>query len=435
VSVFAAARPRVKRVAVLSVHTSPLDQPGTGDAGGLNVYVVETSKRLAAAGVEVDIFTRRTASALPAVSELTPGVNVVQVEAGPFEGLHKEDLPSQLCAFTAGVLRTEAQHPEGWYDAIHSHYWLSGQVGWLASERWGIPLVHTMHTMARVKNAFLTEGEAPEPESRVIGEQQVVDASQRLIANTDHEASDLVSLYGANPNRVKVVHPGVDLDEFRPGSKSSARAAVGLRQDAVVLLFVGRVQPLKAPDLLLDAAAELLRRDPTLRDRLTILICGGPSGAGVLQPNALRDQAISLGIADLVRFEAPAGRARLANLYRAADVVVVPSRSESFGLVAVEAQACGTPVLAANVGGLRTAVADGTSGHLVASHNPAEWAEALRSLIGRPEYRNALARGARQHAEQFGWNATARGLLETYDEAAFDVALQASTAAPRRAAR
>lgn len=429
------ARPRVRRAAVLSVHTSPLDQPGTGDAGGLNVYVVETSKRMAAAGVEVDIFTRRTTSQTPAVTELVPGVNVVQIPAGPFEGLSKEDLPSQLCAFTSGVLRAEAHRPEGWYDVIHSHYWLSGQVGWLAGERWGVPLVHTMHTMAKVKNAFLADGETPEPEMRVIGEQQVVDAAQRLVANTDDEARDLINLYDADPCNVRVVHPGVDLDAFRPGSRADARVAVGLRPDAVVLLFVGRVQPLKAPDVLLDAAAELLRRDPSLRERLVVVVCGGPSGAGVLHPTALQDQSARLGISDVVRFERPAGRSRLADLYRAADVVVVPSRSESFGLVALEAQACGTPVLAADVGGLRTAVANGESGVLVAGHEPGTWARAIEALINAPEFRVNLGLGARAHAEKFGWHVTAMGLLETYDDAVADAASATELAPALRAAQ
>jgi len=434
-TVLPAVRPHVRRAAVLSVHTSPLDQPGTGDAGGLNVYVVETSKRLAAAGVEVDIFTRRTASDTDSVTELAPGVNVIQVSAGPFEGLRKEDLPSQMCAFTSGVLRAEAHRPEGWYDVIHSHYWLSGQVGWLASERWGVPLVHTMHTMAKVKNLFLADGEAPEPEARVIGEQQVVDASQRIVANTDDEARDLISLYNADPLKVSVVHPGVDLDGFTPGSQAQARERLGLRPDAVVVLFVGRVQPLKAPDVLLNAAAEMLRRDPSLRERLVVLVCGGPSGAGVLHPTALQEQATALGITDVVQFEQPTGRPRLAALYRAADITVVPSRSESFGLVALESQACGTPVLAADVGGLRTAVADGFSGQLVAGHDSATWASALQDLIARPALRTELSRGARQHAERFGWHATAVGLLATYEEALSEFASATASGPVLRAAR
>ncbi len=260
-------RPKPKRVALFSIHTSPLDQPGTGDAGGMNVYVLESAKQLAAAGVEVEIFTRATRSDIDPIVQAAPGILVRHVTAGPFEGLRKEDLPGQLCAVTAGVLRAEASRPEGWFDLIHSHYWLSGQVGWLASERWGVPLVHTMHTMAKVKNADLALGDRPEPMGRVIGEEQVVEAATRLIANTSDEARQLIELYGANPSSVDVVHPGVDLSLFTPSDQQGARARLNIASDAHVLLFVGRIQPLKAPDLLLYAAAEMLTANPALRAR------------------------------------------------------------------------------------------------------------------------------------------------------------------------
>ena len=410
-------RPLPRRVAVLSIHTSPLDQPGTGDAGGMNVYVVETTRRLAEAGVEVEIFTRATSSALPPTVEMAPGVTVRHVTAGPFEGLLKQDLPGQLCAVTAGVMRAEAARPEGWFDLIHSHYWLSGQVGWLAKERWNVPLVHSMHTMGKVKNRDLADGDSPEPEMRVIGEEQVVAASDRLIANTDDEAHELVDLYGAHPDVVDVVHPGVDLDVFTPGDRRAARRAHGLADDAIVLLFVGRIQPLKAPDVLLKAAAEMVARDPAIRQRLVVAVCGGPSGTGLARPTALIDLARTLGIADLVRFEPPRDRAALADWYRAADVVVVPSHSESFGLVAVEAQACGTPVVAAAVGGLRTAVDHGVSGLLVDTHDPQDFARSIARVVTQPGLQRELALGARMHAASFGWSATTAGLLTSYSAA------------------
>ncbi|MCW2714129.1 MAG: UDP-N-acetylglucosamine [Frankiales bacterium] len=419
-----------RRVAVLSVHTSPLDQPGTGDAGGLNVYVVETSKRLAALGVDVEIFTRATRSDLPPVVDLAPGVRVRHLIAGPYEGLSKEDLPAQLCALTSGVLRAEAAHEPGWYDVVHSHYWLSGQVGWLASERWGRPLVHTAHTLAKVKNLALADGDAPEPLRRVVGEQQVVQAADRLIANTADEARQLVDLYGAQASRVVTVAPGVDLEHFRPGEAGnprhpsrtrSSRAALGLREDAVLLLFVGRIQPLKAPEVLLHAAARLLDREPALRDRLVVAVVGGPSGTGLLEPTALQDLARSLGISDLVRFETPQGdagsRDRLRDWYRAADVVAVPSHSESFGLVALEAQACGTPVVATDVGGLRTTVRHGVSGLLVPGHGSEPWADALTQVLRE---RDRLSLGAVEHASAFSWDGTGDGLLATYREAIAD---------------
>ena len=413
---------RPRRVAVLSVHTSPLEQPGTGDAGGMNVYVVETSTRLAERGVEVEVFTRATSSDLPPVVEMAPGVTVRHLTAGPFEGLSKEDLPAQLCALTSGVLRAEAAHDAGWYDAVHSHYWLSGQVGWLASERWGVPLVHTAHTLAKVKNLALADGDAPEPLRRVVGEQQVVAASDRLVANTVEEAGQLVALYDADPGRVVTVAPGVDLEHFRPGEASAARTRLGVPPDAVLLLFVGRIQPLKAPDVLLHAAARMLQRDPALRDRLVVAVVGGPSGTGLLEPTALQDLAHSLGIADVVRFETPTrsgqgGRDRLRDWYAAADAVAVPSHNESFGLVALEAQACGTPVVATDVGGLRTTVRDGVSGLLVPGHGADAWASALTRAVTE---RRRLSPGAVAHATGFSWARTADGLLRTYREALAD---------------
>src|SRR4051812_4545658 len=374
--------PTPRRIATLSVHTSPLEQPGTGDAGGMNVYIVEVSKRLARLGVEVEIFTRATHSELPPVVEMTPGVTVRHVTAGPFEGLAKEDLPSQLCAFANGVLRAEAAHPPGRYDLIHSHYWLSGQVGWLARERWGVPHVHTAHTLAKVKNRLIAAGDRPEPKARVIGEEQVVAESDRLVANTRFEARDLVGFYDADPERVSVVQPGVDLDRFRPGRGDRAR--LGLPEHGRIVAFVGRIQPLKGPDVLISALASL---KATSDQDVTLVICGGPSGSGLDRPTALIELAASLGVADSVVFLPPQTGDDLAALYRTADLVAVPSYNESFGLVALEAQACGTPVVAAAVGGLVTAVRDGVSGVLVKGHGPADWARVLDQLLAAPRLR------------------------------------------------
>ena len=419
-SVVSLLRERPRRIATLSVHTSPLDQPGTGDAGGMNVYVVEVSRRLAELGVAVEIFTRATSSDLPPIVEMAPGVLVRHITAGPYEGLGKHDLPAQLCAFAAGVLRVEAQHEPGWFDAIHSHYWLSGQVGWIARERWGVPLVHSAHTLGKVKNRSLAAGDDPEPRARLIGEEQVVAEADRLVASTEDEAAALAQLYGATPRQVVTVPPGVDLELFRLADASAARTRIGVPPDAVVLLFVGRIQPLKAPDVLLRAAAELVADDPELRRRLLVLVVGGPSGTGLAEPEHLHHLAAALGIADLVRFEPPAPPERLADFYRAADVTVVPSHSESFGLVALESQACGTPVVAAAVGGLPTAVAHGRSGLLVATRAPADYATAIRRVIGASGRRMVSARQARAHAEQFSWNRTAERLLATYRDALAD---------------
>jgi D-inositol-3-phosphate glycosyltransferase len=363
----------------------------------------------------VEVFTRATSSELPAQVQMAPGVLVHNVVAGPFEGLPKEDLPGQLCAVTAGVLRKEAARREGWYDLIHSHYWLSGQVGWLAKERWGVPLVHTMHTMGRVKNLSLAPDDRAEPELRIIGEQQVVDAADRLVANTAAERSELVTLYDADPNLVDVVLPGVDLDDFHGRDRAAARAALGYGPEELVVLFVGRIQPLKAPDLLVRAMSRLAVADPALASRVRLEFCGGPSGSGTEHPTALADLAAELHVP--ASFHAPTDRAHLRQRYASADIVVVPSHSESFGLVAVEAQACGTPVLAANVGGLPVAVDDGVSGLLVDGHEPEEWAAALRRILTDDALRARLARGARGHAETLSWDATVEGLLASYSSA------------------
>ncbi|TNY36732.1 D-inositol-3-phosphate glycosyltransferase [Thermomonospora catenispora] len=426
----------IRRIATLSVHTSPLDQPGTGDAGGMNVYIVEIAKRLADRGVEVDIFTRATSRDLPPVAELVPGVLVRHVIAGPFEELDKSELPAELCGFTSGVLRAEAAHEPGHYDLLHTHYWLSGQVGWAAKQRWGVPLVHSMHTMAKVKNAALAEGDTPEPPGRILGEEQVVESADRLVANTDEEARQLVELYGADPARVATVTPGVDLSRFRPrpgllrSGTEAARRRLGLPREAYVLLFVGRIQPLKAPDVLLRAAARMVETDPRLRSRLVVAVVGGPSGTGRARPDGLQKLAGDLGIADLVRFEPPCPQSELAEWYRAADVTVVPSHNESFGLVAAESQACGTPVVAAAVGGLRTAVRDGESGVLIDGHDPADYAAVLSRLGAEPRLRERLARGAVRHAHRFGWEGTVDRLLEVYAGAVTAVA-QPAGALPR----
>ncbi|MGW0516683.1 D-inositol-3-phosphate glycosyltransferase [Crossiella sp. NPDC003009] len=412
---------RARRVAVLSLHTSPLELPGTGDAGGMNVYIAQTATRMAERGTEVEVFTRATSADLPPTAELAPGVTVRHIAAGPYQGLAKNDLPGHLCAFHAGVLRTEASHSPGYYDVVASHYWLSGQVGWLARDRWGVPLVHTAHTLAKVKHRTLAEGESPEPPVRVAGEERVVAEADKLVVNTEAEAADLAELYGARPEQLTVVPPGVDLERFTPDGRAQARTELGLAPEAVVLAFVGRIQPLKAPDVLLHAAAEMVRRDPGLRARLVVLIVGGPSGTGLERPAELHELAGRLGITELVRFLPPRPGAALATVYRAADVVAVPSHSESFGLVALEAQACGTPVAAAAVGGLPVAVADGVSGILVPDRRAGSWADALGYLALEPARWREFATAASAHASAFSWDRTTERLLAVYDQAAAEL--------------
>ena len=378
------------------------------------MYVVETARQLARRNVEVEIFTRAVSPDCPPAVELAPGVLVRNVVAGPFEELDKNSLPSQICPFTFGVLRTEASYDPGRYDLVHAHYWLSGQVAAAAAERWGVPLIQSMHTLGKVKNLALADGDCAEPAARIRGEDEVVAAADRLVANTAEEARKLTELYGADPRRVKTVNPGVDLSVFRPGSVAAARRKLGLPLDAVVLVFAGRIQPLKGPDIALRAAASLLRSWPELAARLVVVFVGGPSGSEVGAPGRLDGLAASLGIGCHVRQEPPCPQAELADWYRAATAVLVPSHSESFGLVALEAQACGTPVVAAAVGGLRTAVRDGISGVLVDGHDPVSYAAVLSKLVASPERLAALSRGAIEHASGFGWPVTADRLISVY---------------------
>jgi D-inositol-3-phosphate glycosyltransferase len=395
------------------VHTSPLDQAGTGDAGGMNIYVVEAAQNMAAMGVAVDIFTRRTNADVADVVEVAPGVRVIQLNVGPIDGVTKEKLPSFIPELSSVFKKALSENK---YDVIHSHYWISGKVAMPVAKDLQIPLVHTMHTMARVKNLNLAEGEVPEPMIRVQGETQVVAAADALVANTDAEAASLVSLYEACPDNVSVVSPGVNLKVFTPGAgRAASRKGLGLDPDAHIITFVGRIQPHKGPEVLIRSIAELVSHSPHLRTKLITNIIGGASGANQSEVERLKELTTWLGIDDVVSFAPPVPREDLPQWYRAADLVCVPSYSESFGLVALEAQACGTPVVATAVGGLRTAVADGISGVLVDGHDPRAWSSVLARLIQEPQRRVLLSMGAIEHASHFGWDATSRGTLDIYD--------------------
>ena len=395
------------------VHTSPLDQPGIGDAGGMNIYVLESAQRMAAMGVEVDIFTRRTESESPEIIEISKGVRVRYFDCGHGH-LTKEQMPAHILGLSKEFLRIVKDEK---YDAIHSHYWISGKVAMPAAAKLGIPLIHTMHTMARVKNLNLAEGESPEPMIRVQGETQVAAAAQALIANTDSEAASLVSLYEACPDTVHVVNPGVDLFTFTPGTgRKAAREQIGTPADALIVTFVGRIQPHKGPEVLIRATSELVKHSPQMRPQLIVNIIGGASGANTEEVERLKELATWLNIDDVIHFAPPVPRADLVHWYRAADLVCVPSYSESFGLVALEAQACGTPVVATAIGGLRTAVADGISGVLVDGHDPKAWSSVIARLLHEPQRRVLLSMGAIEHASHFGWDTTARGTLDIYDQ-------------------
>jgi D-inositol-3-phosphate glycosyltransferase len=402
----------IRRVAFLSLHTSPMEQPGSGDAGGMNVYVRALAAALAETGVEVEIFTRSTSARQPAVEHPSPGVCVHNVLAGPARKVPKEELPELLHSMVAEIDRIRRRQPHGRYDMIHSHYWVSGVAGLELSQLWGLPLVHTMHTMAKVKNLLLESGEQPEPRRREEGEQRIVDGATRLIANTGTEAAELVSHYHADADRIDVAAPGVDLDVFTPAFRSAARAEHGVRPGTFHLLFAGRIQRLKGPQVLIKAAALLRSRRPDIDLQLTIL--GAVSGAKDFDLLSLISAA---GLDDVATHHPPVNAPELASWYRSADVVVMPSYSESFGLVALEAQACGTPVVATRVGGLSRAVFDGRTGLLVDGHKASDWASALESLHDDPETRLDMGRAASVHAQGFGWQRTAAITRESYDTA------------------
>ena len=396
---------------MVSLHTSPLATPGVGDAGGLNVYVAELATALGRQGVEVEIMTRRADPETPEVVPLAEGVTVRQVTAGPPEPVRKEQLPGLVGEF-ADHLRPLI----GGFDVIHSHYWLSGLAALELAER--PPLVHTMHTMARVKNAALAEDQRAEPEPRADGESMIVKSAEGLTANTPDEAADLRRLYGAESERITIVPPGVDLDVFHPCDQLESRTKLGVPMDAELILFVGRIQPLKAPDVLIGAAAELIKERPSRRDRLRLIIIGSPSGPDRDWADTLPELAESLQVGDLVEFRPHSERLELYRWYCASDLVAVPSHNESFGLVALEAQACTRPVVAADVGGLRHAVADGRTGVLVAGHDPADWAQALGSLLDDHDRAAELGRAGIEHAAGFSWDRSADATLQAYRRAA-----------------
>ncbi|MDQ3757723.1 MAG: glycosyltransferase, partial [Actinomycetota bacterium] len=333
----------MRSLAILSMHTSPLAQPGSGDGGGMNVYVRELATALARAGVECDVYTRAEAPSQAAVVAVEPGFRVHHVAAGPLAPVPKDDLPALVDEFADGVL---ARVEQGYVpQAFHANYWLSGIAGHTLKHRLDLPLVSTFHTLARVK----AEGDV-EPERRAAAEAHVMGCSDAVLASCSVEAQQIAALYGTDADRIEIVAPGVDHAYFSPGHRPQARRALGIREEGPVLLFVGRIQPLKGLDVAVRTLARLDAHDDAL-----LVVVGGPSGLqGTAEIDRVRALAHQLGVADRILWVPPQPHELLSTYYRAADVCLVPSRSESFGLVALEAAACGTPVVAAAVGGLRT---------------------------------------------------------------------------------
>ncbi len=402
----------IERVVYVSMHTSPLLPPGEGDAGGMNVYIDELARTMARRGLDVTVLTRRASATEPEIIEVSPHYRVVHIEAGPATPLPVAALPPLVGAFaerSLGWLRSHGVRP----DVIHSHYWLSGWVGVILKEVLGVPLANSFHTLGRVKDLTRRPDERPSSPVRTLTETEVIARSDCVIASTPHELEDLLDHYGAVPERVCVSPPGVDHDLFRPGDKRQARRGLGWPAGEPTVLFVGRIQPLKGVDVAIAALAEL--EGATAGPRPRLVVTGGPSGPeGEDELHRLRLQVNDLGVADQVSFLPPQPHHTLPRLYRAADALVMPSRSESFGLVAVEAQACGLPVVAASVGGLRHVVDDGRSGILVDRPEADAYAKALWSILSDSTEAARLSEGAIHFSQRFSWAATAHRLTELY---------------------
>jgi len=390
----------ISRVALLSLHTSPLAQPGTGDSGGMNVYVREFASALATSGIECRVYVRRWAHDLPERVEVEPNFMVVHVPAGPV-WLEKEDLKDHVTEFARGV---EADFEDFQPHVVHANYWLSGVAGAQLKERLGLPLVTTFHTLARAK----AELGDPEPELRARAEAEVTAVADLVLANSDAEAEWLRQYYNADPSTIEIVPPGVDHAFFSPGSQAGARWALHA-DDRPLLLFVGRIQPLKGVDVAIEALARLEHDDARL------WIVGGSSGQGG-QAEVEKVQALigTLGLEERVVFIPPQVHHLLATFFRAADVSIIPSRSESFGLVALEASACGVPVVASAVGGLRTLVDHGRTGYLVDSRDPGEFASWIDTILGDPLLARRLSTSAAAKGRNYTWSASAAQLRDLY---------------------
>jgi len=396
----------VRRLAVLSMHTSPLAQPGSGDGGGMNVYVRQLSAALARNGVQVDVYTRADDPSVPAVVGVEPGLRVHHIAAGPLAPMPKRELESVVEEFTEGVAARFRDHPP---DALHANYWLSGVAGHVLKHRFELPLGCTFHTLSRVKGL-----DASDPRDRTRSEASVIGCSDAVVTSSAAEADEIVELYGADPARVAVIAPGVDHALFGPGARAAARRAVGLRSRGPVLLWVGRVQPLKG----LDVAVESLARLGRIGEDAVLVVVGGASGPeGGPYLDRVRRGARDLGVAERIEWVPPQPHGALSSYYRAADVVLVPSRSESFGLVALEAAACGTPVVVSPVGGLRTLVVDGSTG-FVRPRTADAFAEAATRLIGDPGRADEMGRQAAARASRFTWSGAALRLEALFDELA-----------------
>lgn len=407
-----------RRIAMLSVHTCPLAMLGGKKSGGMNVYVRDLSRELARRGVQIDVFTRSQDMYVPMISNgLGYGARVVHVKAGPEQPLPLDEVTQYLEEFAAAVQDFAAVEGVE-YDLVHSHYWLSGLVAGMLKEAWHVPFVHMFHTLGRMKNRVATSDREMASAERIGGEQEVIDSADRIIAATPAEQAQLHWLYGNRSGKEVVVSPGVDLDRFQPLPKEAAKAHVGIPVKDKNILFVGRIEPLKGVDTLLQAMALIQERYPTAVADVDVTIIGGDPWANdpdleMARLQALREQ---LGIRDIVTFIGARDQNELPYYYGAAEMVVMPSHYESFGMVALEAMATGTPVIASEVGGLAFLVRDGENGFHVPSRDPEALAERIYELLTNKVCVKRLGKNAREHARRYAWPLIADQMLEVYKD-------------------
>ncbi|KAA3638254.1 MAG: glycosyltransferase [Armatimonadetes bacterium] len=400
-------------VAYVAMHSSPLIQPGSGDAGGMNVYLDRLSRTMAARGINITTFTRRTSVINPTVVDVAERYRVVHIEAGPLGLMSLVDMKPHAPKFASGVIDWIDEN-EASFDLVHSHYWLSGRTGVRVKDRYSIPLANSFHTLGKVKDRTRAPNEVGSSSERLLTEAEVIKQSDCVIASTPYEFEDLLEHYGASPERLCVNPPGVDHDVFKPGERSFARSQLGLG-DGPIILYAGRIQAHKGTAVAVEAYALLRSQlDPKL-GMPRLLIVGGASGEdGTAELERCRTIARRSGVSDGVDLIDPVSHDILAKYYRAADLVIVPSRSESFGLVAAEAQACGTPVVAANIGGLAYVVSSSESGLLVDHNVPEAYCTAMKAILEHPGFAKRLSDGAVAFSQRFSWDTTASRLLELY---------------------
>ena len=411
----------IRRVAMLSVHTCPLATLGGKETGGMNVYVRDLSRELDRRGIAVDCFTRSQNPDIPRIStRLGLNARVIHVPAGPEAPYDKNEIANHLPRFVHGVLDF-AQRQRVTYDVIHSHYWLSGLVARDLRHAWDTPIVHMFHTLGQMKNSVASSPQEWETEQRIEGEAEVMALADRLVAATPLERAQMVWLYGADAKKISVVPCGVDLNLFHPIPQNEAKQVLGLPLERCVILFVGRIEPLKGIDTLLRSIALIAPEMPCWQDELSVIIIGGAPGAGIEQVNAelarLERLRAELGIEELVTFLGAKDQDMLAYYYSAAELVVMPSHYESFGMVALEAMACGTPVVASKVGGLAFNVQDGHTGYLVPERNAEALAARIRPLLKDRDLRRQLGQNAVRWARRYGWSAVADQVTSLYEQA------------------